>query len=572
MTNNPRIYLWIALALLIWLNYDQWQRDYGHSDVITSTTRGENGTAAAPASANLANQLPEIPKESARSNTSSPGTAIGSAPSTSETAPGATPEAATAPVIHVRTDVLDVDISTRGGTLQRVDLPKYPKIKGESAPVRLENSDESQTLYVLESGLIGPEPTPTHLTPLTSERTDYQLGNAAELRVPLVWTNEQGVKVTKTFVFHRGEYRIDLDYDIENHSQAPWTASPYAEIVRNDPRTKRSMFNVETYAYHGPALYDGKKYRKLDTADRDDSHLSVNVTNGWVAALQHHFVSAIVPPKDEPYHFTLNSSGDQFKLSAQRTPPQSVAPGSNAKFDLRLFVGPKLQRQLKATGPELARVTDYNYLYVLAQPLFLVLDTVDSIFHNWGVAIILVTFLLKLVFYPLSEASGRSMAKMKQLQPRVKNIQETYKEDAEKRGRAMMELYQREKINPVAGCLPMIIQIPVFLAFYWVLLESVEMRQAPFAFWIHDLSSRDPYFVLPAIMAAAMFTQYKLNPAPPDPVQAKVFMFMPLVMSFMFAFFPAGLVLYWVTNTVLSIAQQWNINRRIAAEAARKKT
>jgi len=405
---------------------------------------------------------------------------------------------------------------------------------------------------------------------MTSERTDYELGSANELRVPLEWTNGQGVKVTKTYVFHRGEYRIDVNYDVENHSQDAWSAAPYAQIIRNDPRTKRSMFNVETYAYHGPSMYDGKKYRKLDTADRDDSHLAVDVTNGWLAALQHHFVSAIVPSKDEKYRFTLASSGDEYRLEAQG-PRHTVAPGASARFGLDLYVGPKLQRQLKETGPELARVTDYNYLYVLAQPLFILLSTVDSIFHNWGVAIILVTFLLKLAFYPLSEASGRSMAKMKQLQPRIKDLQETYKDDAEKRGRAMMELYQREKINPIAGCLPMIIQIPVFLAFYWVLLESVEMRQAPFAFWIHDLSSRDPYFVLPAIMAAAMFTQYKLNPAPPDPVQAKVFMFMPLVMSFTFAFFPAGLVLYWVTNTILSIAQQWNINRRIAAEAARKK-
>jgi YidC/Oxa1 family membrane protein insertase len=388
--------------------------------------------------------------------------------------------------------------------------------------------------------------------------------------VPLVWTNDHGVKVTKTYVFHRGEYRIDLSYEVDNHSQEAWAAAPYVQIVRNDLPTKRSMFNVETYAYHGPAMFDGKKYRKLDTKDRDDSHLAVEVTNGWIAALQHHFVSAIVPAKDEKYRFTLASSGDQYRLEAEGA-RRTVAPGASGKFGLDLYVGPKLQRQLKATGPELARVTDYNYLYVLAQPLFILLSWVDSIFHNWGVAIILVTFLLKLAFYPLSEASGRSMAKMKQLQPRIKDLQETYKDDAEKRGRAMMELYQREKINPVAGCLPIIIQIPVFLAFYWVLLESVEMRQAPFAFWIHDLSSRDPFFVLPAIMAAAMFAQYKLNPAPPDPVQAKVFMFMPLVMSFMFAFFPAGLVLYWVTNTVLSIAQQWNINRRIAAEAARKK-
>jgi YidC/Oxa1 family membrane protein insertase len=570
MTNNPRIYLWIALALMVWLNYQAWQSDYGpRTDVITNTTRPANGAPAGPATNDLANQIPQAPKEAVPRSTGETTTSPTDAAQGSTAS--STPDAQTAPVIHVRTDVLDLDISTRGGTIERADLLKYPKIKGEAAPVRLENHDDPQTLYLLQSGLNGPQPTPTHLTPLKAERTDYQLGSANELRVPLTWTNDQGVKVTKTFVLRRGEYRIDIDYDVENHSQSPWTAHAYAQILKNDPRTKRSMFNVETYAYHGPAFFNGKKYRKLDTADRDDSHLSVDVTNGWIAALEHHFVTAIVPQKDEPYRFTLEAAGDQFRLAAEG-PPHTVAPGGSARFGTEIFIGPKLQRQLKAISPDLARVTDYNYLYVLAQPLFIVLDTVDSLFHNWGVAIILVTFLLKLLFYPLSEASGRSMAKMKQLQPRIKNLQDTYKDDAEKRGRAMMELYQREKINPIAGCLPIIIQIPVFLAFYWVLLESVEMRQAPFAFWIHDLSSRDPFFVLPAIMAAAMFTQYKLNPAPPDPVQAKVFMFMPLVMSFMFAFFPAGLVLYWVTNTVLSIAQQWNINRRIAAAAAKKKT
>jgi len=577
MTNNPRIYLWLALLAMVWLNYTQWQQDYGpRPDAVSNTTRSANGAPApaTPATGDLANQVPQAPKEAAAPTGAASSTSSAPIPAAAAAVPGstasATPDSTAAPVIHVRTDVLDLDISTRGGTLQRVDLLKYPKVKGEAAPVRLENQDDPQTLYLLQSGLTGHEATPTHLTLLTSERLDYQLGSANELRVPLTWTSEQGVKVTKTYVFRRGEYRVDIDYDVENHSQSPWTAANYVQIFRNDPRTKRSMFNVETYAYHGPALYDGKKYRKLDTADRDDSHLSLEVNNGWIAALQHHFVTAVVPSKDQPYRFTLSSAGDQYRLAAEG-PAQTVAPSASAKFSTDIFVGPKLQRQLKATAPELARVTDYNYLYVLAQPLFIVLDTVDSIFHNWGVAIILVTFLLKLAFYPLSEASGRSMAKMKQLQPRIKNLQETYKDDAEKRGRAMMELYQREKINPIAGCLPIIIQIPVFLAFYWVLLESVEMRQAPFAFWIHDLSSRDPLFVLPAIMAAAMFTQYKLNPAPPDPVQAKVFMFMPLVMSFMFAFFPAGLVLYWVTNTVLSIAQQWNINRRIAAAADAKK-
>jgi YidC/Oxa1 family membrane protein insertase len=295
------------------------------------------------------------------------------------------------------------------------------------------------------------------------------------------------------------------------------------------------------------------------------------VRNGWVAALQHHFVSAIVPPRDGTYRFTLNVAGTQYLLAATG-PGQTIAPGASGSFSDTLFVGPKLQSQLEATAPELDRVADYGRLWFLARPLFLALAFVHGLTGNWGVAIIAVTFLLKLLFYPLSEASGRSMARMKTLQPRIKNLQETYADDREKLGRAMMELYKREKINPVAGCLPIIIQIPVFIAFYWVLLESVEMRQAPFAFWIHDLSARDPWFILPAIMAVAMFVQYKLNPAPPDPVQAKVFMIMPLAMSVTFAFFPAGLVLYWVTNTVLSIAQQWNINRRIAAVVAARKT
>jgi YidC/Oxa1 family membrane protein insertase len=405
-----------------------------------------------------------------------------------------------------------------------------------------------------------------------SERSDYTLGSASELTVPLTWS-ENGVTVTKTFTFKRGQYAIGLTYQVHNGGTAVYDARPYTQIVRNDPRTKTSYFHVESYAFHGPALYDpgGTKYRKLDPSSSSDSHVDLKVTDGWIAALQHHFVSAIVPPRGAPWEFALSAQGDQYVLSATG-PEMKVEPGATADFSLTLFTGPKLQKQLEATAPELGRVADYGRLWFLARPLFLLLEAVHGFTGNWGIAIILVTFLLKLAFYPLSEASGRSMAKMKVLQPRIKNLQETYKDDKEKLGRAMMELYQREKANPVAGCLPMIIQIPVFIAFYWVLLESVEMRQAPFGFWIHDLSSRDPWFILPLIMAAAMFVQYKLNPTPADPVQAKVFMIMPLAMSVMFAFFPAGLVLYWVTNTVLSIAQQWNINRRIEAQNATRRT
>ena len=573
MTNNlprfsPRLWLWVALAALALLNYQTWMHDYGPPPgaVTGPPVTGAARRAAAPAS-DLGSRIPEAPRSA------TPARAAGAAASESAAAAASVPSSAAAPLVRVRTDVLDLDISTRGGTLTRVDLLAYPQVKGEATPVRLENEDDPLTLYDLQSGLTGPggAPYPTHLVTYASEQADYTLDGRNGLRVPLTWTDAAGVTVTKTFVFHRGQYRIDVQYEIHNGGSAPWTARPYAQILRNDPPTKRSMFDVESYAFHGPAIYDGTKYRKLDITDKEDSHLSLEVRDGWLAALQHHFVSAIVPPRGAPYRFTLGVSGNQYLLSATG-PEQTVAPGDTAQFSESFYVGPKLQGQLEATARELGRVADYGRLWFLSMPLFWVLDKVHGLTGNWGVAIILVTFLLKLVFYPLSEASGRSMAKMKALQPRIKNLQETYKDDKEKLGRAMMELYQREKINPVAGCLPIVIQIPVFLAFYWVLLESVEMRQAPFAFWIHDLSSRDPLFILPAIMAAAMFVQYKLNPAPPDPVQAKVFMIMPLAMSATFAFFPAGLVLYWVTNTVLSIAQQWNINRRIEAAMAAKRT
>jgi YidC/Oxa1 family membrane protein insertase len=565
---NVRVYLWVALALLLFYDYQAWLRDYPPAAPPALSAPSGTGQAS-PASSELGSHIPQ------GGATAAPAEHAAAAPAATVAAAASAkvePADSAASVVHVRTDVLDLDISTRGGTLTRVDLRAYPKVKGEATPVRLENIDDAQTLYELQSGLTGPPggAYPTHLATYTSAQSDYVLDRGNELRVPLSWS-EGGVSLTKTFVFRRGQYRIDVDYAVHNGGSSPWEARQYLQILRNDPPTKRSYFNVSSYAFHGPALYDGTRYRKLDTSDAQDAHLSLDVSNGWVAALQHHFVSAIVPPRGVPWHFGLEVSGEQYQLSATG-PEQTLAPGATEQFSATLFAGPKLQGQLEATAPELGRVADYGRLWVLAQPLFRALSFVHRLTGNWGVSIILVTLLLKLLFYPLSEASGRSMAKMKTLQPRIKNLQDTYADDREKLGRAMMELYKREKINPVAGCLPIIIQIPVFLAFYWVLLESVEMRQAPFALWIHDLSSRDPLFILPAIMAVAMFVQYKLNPAPPDPVQAKVFMIMPLVMSATFAFFPAGLVLYWVTNTVLSIAQQWNINRRIGAALAARKS
>jgi len=571
VNNNPRFYLWLALAVVLYLNYTTWQRDYPPPP--RQMVAAPSQTTASKQPSTLANSIPQAPESA--SSTPHP-----AAPTTSP-APPPTPagagipavkpaESANAPLIHVHTDVYDIEISTRGGTLVSVRLLDYAQVKGQAARVQLENDAGPSTVYLLQSGLTGSgdTPYPNHAASFTAPQQSYELGSARQLRVPLTWSNG-GVTVTKTYVFTKGSYGIDLDYSIRNQGTTPWRASPYAQIYRDDPRTKSSYFNPNSYAYHGPAVWHGK-YEKLDPSKAEYQHFSETVTDGWIAATENDFVSAVVPPKGAPYQFTSKVSGPEYLLGALG-PEHTVAPGGTATLHQTLFVGPMLHAQLAKIDPSLDYVVGYGMLTVLAGPLFWLLSKVHAITGNWGVAIILVTFLLKLVLYPLSEASGRSMAKMKALGPRIKNIQETYKDDKEKLGRAMMDIYKREKVNPVSGCLPMVVQLPVFLAFYWVLLYSAEMRQAPFAFWIQDLSARDPLFILPAIMAVAMFVQYKLNPTSPDPTQAKMMMVMPIAMSAMFAFFPAGLVLYYVTNTILGVAQQWNINRRLGVSTMPQK-
>jgi YidC/Oxa1 family membrane protein insertase len=423
----------------------------------------------------------------------------------------------------------------------------------------------------LQTGLIGGDgqAAPTHLATWSAAGKTFALpAGAKELRVPLTWTDGQGLTVTKTFVFTRGLYSIDLIYDVQNTGAAPRKLAEYSQFLRHWEHASRSYFDVETYSFKGPAVYDGSKSHDINVENDTDSKFSEAITNGWLASLQHQFVSAIVPTPDQPFQYRLQVRDKEYLLSATG-PMTDVAAGGKAQFREKLFVGPKLQSQLAATGPRLERTVDFGILTVLAQPLFATLNWVHGLVGNCGWAIIIVTALIKLLFYPLSQASGRSMAKMRTVAPRMKQIQETFKDDREKLGRAMMELYKKEKINPLAGCLPMLVQIPFFISFYRVLLESVEMRQAPFLLWVNDLSSRDPFFVLPLLMGAAMFAQFKLNPAPPDPMQAKIMQFMPLVMTGMMAWFPCGLVLYWLTNTLLTIAQQWRVNQVVEAEAAK---
>jgi YidC/Oxa1 family membrane protein insertase len=553
--DNQRLFLWAALALVLWLSYTTWQSDYAAPPVPVATQTDP----AEPSAATTPESLPSLPSGQ---------TAASDAPAAPGSSAPASAPSEKAATLRVVTDVLDLEISTRGGELLRADLLKYPEVKDRpDDPMRLFNTEK---LFVARSGLrlADHAQEPTHLALFTAQAQEYRLEpGATKLEVPLTWTDQNGVTVTKTYTFEPGSYRIDLTQAVDNQSDQELKAASYVQIVRHYEHVERSYFNVATYAYRGPAIYDGKAYRKLDVEDDEDRQYRGTVTGGWLAALQHHFVAAAVPPVDAPYDYELSvDARNNFTLS-YRGPLVTIPASSDHTFTEKLFVGPKLQEQLEATGPELDRVADYGKLTIISKPLFILLSWLYDFVGNWGLAIILCTFLIKLAFYKLTAASGRSMAKMRNLSPRIKAIQERYKDDREQLGRQMMEIYKREKINPLAGCLPILIQIPVFLAFYWVLLESVEMRQAPFFGWITDLSARDPYFILPIIMGVAMFLQFKLQPMPStDPMQAKIFQFMPVIMAGTMVMFPSGLVLYWLTNTVLSIAQQYRINKLVASE------
>ncbi len=551
--DNLRLFLWVGLGLLLWMTFQTWQSEHAAAPVVATekapaVTKPEQNVAAAD------DLLPELPEVA---NTHE---------AAGETGPLTQPQAAT---VHVRTDVLDLKISLLGGGLQDSLLPAYPVHKDRpDEPVQLLNSDP-ESLYLLQSGLrtAGKAVQIGARTLFDSPADEYVLREGQdELVVPLSWTNPDGVRVEKTFRFRRGRYDIELQQQLINDSTQPYSAAAYLQIRRRYQPLKRTMFNVDSYSFNGPVAYDGEKYEKLKVEDLEDEPFEQAVSGGWVAAIQHHFLVAAIPPPEDTYKYRVVYDGKFFTASTIGAEPVTVAPGTAVVFPAKLFVGPKLQKQLAETAEGLKLTVDYGLLTLLAQPLFWLLDKIHSVIGNWGWTIIIVTFLIKLAFYKLTQTSGRSMAKMRKMQPRMKALQERYKDDREAMSRALMDLYKREKVNPAAGCLPMLIQVPFFMAFYWVLLESVEMRQAPFMLWITDLSSRDPYFILPLLMGAAMWFQQKLNPAPPDPMQAKIMMLMPILFTGMFAFFPAGLVLYWLTNSLLSMLQQWRINKVIGAD------
>lgn len=471
--------------------------------------------------------------------------------------------------IEVKTDLFRAEIDTLGGDLRQLELLQHRASGDSEENFTLMSDSGKPMIYVAQSGLIGNN-LPNHKKLFSSPASSYELKQGQDwLEVRLNWTGEDGIQVDKIYTFHRNSYIVDLAYEIRNNSSQTLSPSVYYQII-HDKESNQGSAMMPTFT--GGAFYTAEEnFTKLPFDDMAEEDLLLNTKNGWIGLVQHYFVSAWIPKEGmSRVFYTRQLSNDIFSIGS-KSALGNIAPGTSLSVNARLYAGPQSQENLEATAPGLEYTVDYGWLTIIASPLFWILSAIEKLVGNWGVAIIILTILIKLAFYPLSAASYRSMAHMRELAPRLQRMKEQYGDDRQKFQQAMIELYRKEKINPMGGCLPILVQIPVFIALYWVLLASVELRHAPFMLWIDDLSAPDPYYVLPILMGATMIIQTRLNPTPPDPLQARIMMIMPIVFSVFFFFFPAGLVLYWLVNNILSIAQQWQINRSTELAAARKK-
>jgi YidC/Oxa1 family membrane protein insertase len=554
--DNQRLVLFIALSLVILMLFSAWQREQQPSVVTTEVT----DSAAAP-QGDPAMPAADLPASAPQVDTSSQAVV---APQIVEK-----PAVVEGQSITITTDRLQMVINTAGGEITRVALPTYPvALDKPDQPFQLLD-DRLPKYFVAQSGLLASQgKAPDHHALFTAEQTEYTLVDGEdELNVRLHWSNEDGIKVIKTFTFRRDNYKVGLDVEVQNNGQQAWKGRAYQQLQRTE--MARESFFLYTYT-GGVVSSSWDPYEKVEFSDMAEwkAEQSYN-KGGWIAMLQHYFLGAWIPDADSANHFYTKSLTDGRYLLGQSGEESSVAPGNSAHFTSLFYAGPKEQHRLEKIEPNLRLTVDYGILDILAKPVFWVMEKIYSVMGNWGLAIIFVTLIIKLIFFPLSAASYKSMANMRRLSPKLKALKERYGDDRQKMSQAMMEIYKKEKINPLGGCLPILVQIPVFIALYWVLLESVEMRQAPFALWINDLSAKDPYYVLPLLMGISMFIQQKLNPPPMDPMQQKIMQALPFIFTLFFAFFPAGLVLYWVVNNCLSIAQQWYITRKIEAQAAK---
>jgi len=556
--DNTRLFLYAGLVFISMLIYQQWQADYGPKPEVAPTQYSQKPSSTSEDGSDLS--ITDIP-DVADTQQQSPVDMIESSANSSVTQQSGK-------LVTVQTDVYDIVINTVGGVLESVKLRNYP--------VSLENKTElielafkkQDSVYLIQSGLRSKDsPAPTHHSKYQIDQESYELADGEDnLRIALNWRKD-GIEVIKSYEFERGQYLINVNHQIKNNSTQNWNGSQYRQIQRSRPLETSRLLNT----YTGAVVYNEEiKYDKVNFDDIEEGPLRLSSAGGWIAMLQHYFLSAWIPTEQENNLAYSIANIKQYPAAYSiglRSANMNVDIGSQGEFNSRLFIGPKLVHELEAISPGLDLTVDYGVLTFLSKPLYWLLEFFAGITGNWGFAIILLTLSIKAVFYKLSETSYRSMAKMRKVGPRLKTLKERYGDDKQKMNKAMMELYKTEKINPMGGCLPILVQIPVFIALYWALLESVELRQAPFILWIQDLSIQDPYFVLPVIMGISMFIQQRLNPTPPDPIQAKVMMALPLVFCVFFAFFPAGLVLYWVVNNILSIAQQWMITKRIEAGA-----
>ena len=552
MNDIRRTILWVIFAFSLVMLWDQWQVYNGHKATFFPSASNVAARASAPASA-AASATP--PAASA--------TAVPAATSTSAPPSGA-PAAAALPRerIEVQTDVLKLVFDTEGGAIVKSEFLKYDETGQTNQPFVLLDTSANR-VYQAQSGLIG-GPFPTHKTPMKFSGERALADGANELVLRFESPEQGGVRLIKTYTLKRGAYVIDVRHEVVNQSGQAINPQLYVQLVRdgNKPPGESSFYSTFT----GPAFYsDAKKFQKVEFSDieKNKAEFVTSSPDGWVAMVQHYFASAWLLPDGKPRENFARKIDQNLYAAGMITPIGAIAPGATAAVDARLFIGPQEEKVLESIAPGLELVKDYGFFTILSKPLYWLLDKLHGFIGNWGWSIVALVFLLKILFYPLNAKAYASMAKMKAINPKVMDLRERYKDNPQQMQMEMMRVYREEKVNPMGGCLPILIQIPVFIALYWVLLSSVEMRGAPWILWIKDLSIKDPYFILPIVMTLTTLLQTALNPLPPDPMQAKLMWFMPLIFSVMFFFFPAGLVLYWITNNILTIAQQWVINTRM---------
>ena len=559
--DNRRIILLAALAIVGFAIYQTWMLDYGPRPGT------EEATPAAITGAPAANSAAAPAAAAVTANRAGAAAAVN--------APGAAPALVKGQEIHVRTDVLDLTLDTAGGDIRRAALLRYPEtLKAPEQPVKLLD-DVDASLMVLQGGLQaqqGGEPGADAV--FKSAQTEYTLADGADsLTVSLSWDDGHGLTLVKTYSLKRGSYQIGVDYTVQNKGSAPWSGSAWLQWQNRWTAPHTSMFSgTARYEYQRFAMHGAQGYQQQEFNKVAETPVSQPEDGGWTAVVEHYFLAAIVPDAKQKNLYYSKSAGDSRFVSGTVSAQQTVAPGASADYKSTLYLGPKLQDQLGAVAPQLELTVDYGKLTVLAQPLFWLLEHIEKFVGNWGWSILILTLLIKAATYKLNEISGRSFAKQRILAPRIKQLQERYKDDRQKLSQAMMDLYKKEKANPATGCLPMLIQIPIFFALYYVLVDSVELRHAPWTLWIHDLSAPDPYYVLPVFYGVAMFIQQHLQPQPPDKTQAMMMKIMPLALLFLYAVLPSGLVLYYIANSIITIAQQRYINNLIEKEAKAKKS